>query len=237
MPCYPFIALFLAQYILYLCEYKNKIVRVFSIVISVLGSIVALLCLFSVITHLISPEQWFADEKIKMQVAGIWGTLNGPMPLYILLTIGLLIILYISFVQIRKKNNLKILYATIATYITIFLVMEGIFFPAYKNSISVKPMAKELCKTYPDLKDNVYVMNNLREYSNMYGLNFYMRNAFQNFETKQPNQGYLLIGQNCSNKALARYEDQYRFELLQIINNKCRDGERVILLFKITAKH
>ena len=237
MPCYPFIALFLAQYILYLCEYKNKVVKTFSWVISVLGSITALLCLSSVITHFISPEQWFAGEKIKMQVAGIWGALNGSILLYLLLTIILLISLYILFVQIRKKNNLKILYATIATYIAIFLVMDGIFFPAYKNSISVKPIAKELRNTYPDLTGNVYVMNNLKEYTNMYGLNFYLHNAFQNFETAQPDYGYLLIGHNSSRQAITQYEGQYHFELLQTIENKCRDGEREILLFKVTAKH
>jgi len=237
MPCYPFIALFLAQYILYLCEYKNKVVRVFSMVITVLGSIVALLCLSSVITHIISPEQWFSGEKIKMQVAGIWGALNNHIALYILLTIILLITLCISFVQIRKKNNLKILYATIAVYIAIFLVMDGIFFPAYKNSISNKPIAKELRNTYPDLNGNVYAMSNLKEYANMYGLNFYLHNAFQNFETVQPEHGYLVIGKKDSEKALTRYDGQYDFELLKTIDNKCRDGERVILLFKVTAKH
>ncbi len=237
MPAYPFIAFFLSQYILYLCEYKNKVIRVFSIVITLIGSIVALLCLSSVITHLLAPEQWFTNEKTRAEITGIWSALdNGSMLLYIVLTLTLLAFIYISFVQIRKKNNLKILYATTATYIAIFLVMDGIFFPAYKNSISVKPIALELQDTYPDIRENIFVMNNLMEYANMYGLNFYLHNAFQNFETVQPDQGYLLIGKNGSEKMRAEYNNRYHFELLESINNKCRDGERVILLFKITSK-
>jgi hypothetical protein len=191
----------------------------------------------SVITHVISPADWITNEKLSMQIAGMWKMLgHGPLWLYVLLTISLLCSLYGSVVQLRKKNNLKILYATIVTYIAIFLVMDGVFLPAYNNSISIKPVAKELKETYPDLVDNVYVMNNPKEYANMYGLNFYLRNAFQDFEVEKPEHGYLVVGRDGSQKIIPQYGNQYDFTLLQTIDNKCRDGERVILLFAVQRK-
>jgi hypothetical protein len=103
--------------------------------------------------------------------------------------------------------------------------------PAFKNGISVKPFAEKL-KLENDLSTHpVYVMNNLREYSNMYGMNFYLGNNFLNFEKEKPEQGYFLSGKDSFQKVLAKYGNQYEFQLLNEFNNRTRDGEKVIQFF------
>ncbi len=235
MPAYPFIALFIAQFALYIVEYRPIVNRIFSIFISVLGILVALFCLTTVVTHFVDPVELISHftnhPKTLNDVTSIWGSLDSPNILYLILICALIFSLYIVFYQLRKKNNVKLLFAAIGVYFTINLVADGIFLPAYKDGISVKPFAEKLKMDHDLVAHPVYVMNNLLEYNNMYAMNFYLGNNFLNFEKEKPKQGYFLVGKDSFQKVLAKYQDQYDFELLETYNNKTRDGEKVLLFF------
>ena len=235
MPAYPFIALFIAEFVLYIAEHRPKVNKIFSIIISVIGIIVALLCLATVVTHFVDPVTlvgyFTKHQKTLTDVASIYTSLSSPKILYISLICVLILSLYILFYLLRKKNNLKILYATIGVYFAIILVADGIFLPAFKNGITSKPFAEELKREYNLENQPVYVMNNLLEYNNMYSMNFYLGNNFRNFEKEEPEQGYFLIGKDGFQKVLAKYGERYNFELLHEYNNKMRDGDKVLLFF------
>jgi hypothetical protein len=74
-------------------------------------------------------------------------------------------------------------------------------------------------------------MNNLLEYSHMYGLNFYLKNRFHNFEKEQAQEGYFFVGKESFEKVLKKYGKTYRFRFLEEYINKNRDGERVMQLY------
>ncbi len=232
MPVYPFLAIFIAQYVLYLTEYHRKIGRAFGLIIGTVGSLIVILGLLTIVTHTIDPVQltgiFTRHRRTLADVAATWQSLNSPQILYIVLFCLLISALYVLFSQLWKKNNLKILYTTIATYLVINLVLDGIFLPAFKDGVSSKPIAEELQKIYPIEDNNVFVMNNLLEYSNMYGLNFYFHNNFRNFEKEKPEKGFLLVGKDSFQKVLQRYGNDYSFQLLEMKENKNRDGEKVL---------
>jgi hypothetical protein len=54
-------------------------------------------------------------------------------------------------------------------------------------------------------------MNNLREYGNLYGMNFYMGNRFHNFEKERPASGYFLARERDVPKIIERYGGLYTF--------------------------
>ncbi len=239
MPAYPFIALFLSQYILYLTEYKVKTVRFFSGFVIFIGIIVGIVCVFSVVTHLIDPVQListFTQGKVLSDIQVIWSSFDTPKLLYMGLTLVLLFSLAVSIYQINRKNNLKILYATIGALLAIYLVSDGIFLPAYKNGISIKPFAEKIKSTLPET-EHIYVFNNLLEYRNMYGLNFYLGNKFLDFEKTTPDRGLLLMGPNDYEKMLLVYGKDYSFESVYSTPNQTRDGEKEIVLYSFTKKH
>ncbi len=235
MPAYPFIALFIAQFILHMVEYRPTVNKIFSMFISAIGIIVVLFCLSTVVTHFVNPVElvghFTSHQKTLDDIASIWRSLNRPQVLYIILICALVLSLYVLFYQLRKKNNMKLLYATIGVYFMIFLVIDGIFLPAFKDGISVKPFAEKIKLEYDLNAHPVYVMNNLLEYSNMYAMNFYLGNNFLNFEKEKPEQGYFLVGKDSFEKVLTRYQDQYDFTLLNEYKNKTRDGEKELLFF------
>jgi len=126
---------------------------------------------------------------------------------------------------------LKHLYVGLGVYIAIWMTVDAIALPIYKNRISQKAVAKEMMSKYHLDSQPVYVMNNLRKYSNMYGLNFYFDNSFRNFETEKPQRGYILLGEASFKIVESEYGSKYRFELKETFRNKCRDGERNIGIY------
>ncbi|MDR2690964.1 MAG: glycosyltransferase family 39 protein [Dysgonamonadaceae bacterium] len=240
MPAYPFISIFIAQYVLYLRERKPAISFVFDIFICIIACMVSLTVLLTVIFPVIDPV-WLTACFVKRQqtldaIACTWQSFQGFSILHVLLLLTLLYSLFVFFRHSGRKNNLKVLYAVIGVYLALNLVLDGVFLPAYKNGISVKPYAESLQEKYPVGEDNLFVTNNLLEYSNLYGLNFYLHNRFRNFEKEQPSDGFLLAGKESFEKLSRRYGNDYRFTLLDEYNNKTRDGERVILFFALQRK-
>jgi 4-amino-4-deoxy-L-arabinose transferase-like glycosyltransferase len=235
MPAYPFIAVFIAQYVLYLTEYKVKISRIFAVIVGVLACVIGLTALLTVTTQWVNPVElasgWMKNEVKLAQFSAIWQSMHFPQILSEILLVLLFYSIYVLFKSFRKKLYLKTLYVVIGTYLCLWLVMDGLFLPAYKDAISVRPVAKNLVTRYPVSDNNLFVMNNLLEYSNMYGLNFYLNNGFLNFEKESPAEGYFLTGNRSFEKALQNYGASYRFELLEEFPNHSRDGERTIQLY------
>ncbi|GHT08108.1 hypothetical protein FACS189426_02910 [Bacteroidia bacterium] len=235
MPAYPFISIFIAQYVLYLTEYKITTSRIFNIFIGILASVLSLIVLLTVIFPVIDPVRlasvFTRHEKTLTDIGTIWQSFHSSKIVYALLLCVLVFSIYILFKYLRKKNYLKALYATIGAYLAILLVLDGSFLPAYKDGISVKPMAKSIRNNYPVKEDNLFAMCNLKEYSNMYGLNFYLHNHLRDFEKEQPGEGFFLTGSNSFEKVSEKYGKVYRFILLEEYKNKSRDGEKVIQLY------
>ncbi|MDR2621043.1 MAG: glycosyltransferase family 39 protein [Dysgonamonadaceae bacterium] len=241
MPAYPFISIFIAQYVLYLRENKTKLSAVFDVFINIIACIVGLFVLLMVIFPVIDPvllvSYFVKKQRVLDEIACTWQSFQGFSLMHVLLLLVLLYSLFVFFKHFKRKNYLKVLYSTIGVYLALNLVLDGIFLPAYKDGISVKPYAGSLEGKYRLKENNLFVMNDLLKYGgNMYGLNFYLHNKFRNFEKEQPSEGFFLVGRNTFEKVSQHYGDKYTFTLLEEYNNKTRDGERVILLFDIRRK-
>ncbi|GBU08357.1 hypothetical protein AwDysgo_16880 [Bacteroidales bacterium] len=240
MPAYPFLAVFMAQYILYICEYKPKTLRVFSIFI---GFLSLAFCSFLLCILLIPDFDPLAfavfftnSERALEDIQLLFAAMTYPKAIYLSLAGLLMIAIYVLYYHLNRKNNLKILYATIGVYLALNLCLDGIILPAFKDSKSVRPIAEKIKTTYINDGQRIYVMSNLFEYSNMYGLNFYLGNNFHNFEKETPQEGFFLVGEGSFGKVQEVYGEAYDFELMLQENNTSRDGERVIQLYTFNKK-
>lgn len=239
MPAYPFIAIFMAQYMLYLAEYKSKIFRAFSIVLACLVAIPTLVALMT-LTGVVQPKeiamQFTQDGKTLFYVSAIAEALYSISLLYIILLLGLLYGLSLLIYYLTKNNNLKILYAVFGLYMALNLFLDGICLPGFKNKMTLKPFATELKSKYPLSEDNMYVMNNLLIYNNMYGLNFYLGNSFQNFEKALPESGYFFVVNHNMGRIQEAYGDRYQFTFLEETPDGFNDARNIIQLYRIERK-
>ncbi|MDR0427802.1 MAG: hypothetical protein LBH12_04270 [Dysgonamonadaceae bacterium] len=108
---YPFIAVFMAEYVLYLTEYRIKTSRLFAFIIGLAGIglvlfwIASLFGLNSVYIPEIQPIRIYHFVSIALLVFGITLLMR----------------------HLWKKNHLKVLYFAIGVYLAMQLVVDGIF--------------------------------------------------------------------------------------------------------------
>ena len=239
MPAYPFIAIFIAQYMIYIAEYHSKVNRIFAVFLGSLVGIVCLLCLLTLF-GLVSPQSLLSSiihsKKTLYDTGLIEIALAQSSVLYIALLAGLCYALFSLFHQLKKKNNLKILYATFGLYFALNILLDGVVLPAFKDGTSVKPFVAEMKSAYPLTKDNMYVMNNLLVYGNLYGLNFYLKNSFQNFETVQPKEGFFFTTSSSFEIIKVKYDSAYTFTLLEQTDNRYNDMRDIVQLYQIQQK-
>jgi len=239
MPAYPFIAIFLAQYAIYITEYRMRVTRVFA---AFLVSIVAviLVALGLTMSGVIHPElivqQYTHHESTIETVSLVSNMFASPNGLTIGILLFLLAILLTVGYQMFKKINLKILYSTIALMFATNLLIDGVIMRGIREGTSSRPFAQQVIKEYPLDANNMFVMNDLKQYTNLYGLNFYLGNKFHNFETQQPSNGYLFSTEEDLEIIQNKYGDKYTFSKLTSTKNVIADVHQKIVLCSFLLK-
>lgn len=217
MPAYPFIAIFLAQYAIYITEYRTKVTRIFAAFLASVTTVV-LIAIGLAMAGLINPltiASQYTDRLSTLStveaVSSMFSSVDGlTVCIIIIVLLALITVIY----QMSKKINIKILYATIALTFTINLLIDGVIMRGIRQNSSARPFAEKVMKEYQLNENNMFVMNNLKEYRNLYGLNFYLGNRFHNFEQELPEGGFLFATKTDMEKIIRNYGNEYTFSIL-----------------------
>jgi 4-amino-4-deoxy-L-arabinose transferase-like glycosyltransferase len=232
MPAYPFITLFIARHMIRLAERRAHIVRLFA---GILAGVVAAVTLLSVL-QLAGAIDLYSLSQLCVRNAATLETFRAvavalspgwlPAAVLLLLTAAILTVCY----QIYRKIHIKIIYASLFLVFCTNLYIDGVIMTGLRREGSARSFAAQVRQACPENQTGFYVMNNLRQYRNMYGLNFYLGNRFRNFETLQPSSGYLLATEDDYPKIAKRYETLYRFHLTLVSERIISDTKRKIVL-------
>ena len=217
MPAYPFIAIFLAQYAIYITEYRTKVTRIFAAFLASVTTVVLIaigLTMIGVIDPVAIASQYTSRTSTLAQVEAVSNIFSFSYGLTVYIVIVVLVALLTVLYQMFKKINIKILYATIALSFTINLLIDGVIMRGIRQDGSARPFAEKVMKEYPLNENNMFVMNNLKKYRNLYGLNFYLGNRFHNFEQEMPEEGFFFATSSDLEVVLKNYEGQYTFNIL-----------------------
>ncbi|MDR2120728.1 MAG: glycosyltransferase family 39 protein [Tannerella sp.] len=216
MPAYPFIALFMSQYILHFVERRSGVMRIFSgvmagIVAAVLVLVVLQMTGAADIYRLLSAHVASASSTETLKAAALSA---APSAITISVLALMLAALITLCYQMVKKNNIKMLYSSIFLAFTVNLFIDGVVMRKIHREGSSQPFATEIRQRFPLNDTNVYVVNNLRLYPNLYGLNFYMGNCFRDLDAEKPSAGYFLSAESVFPAIIEKYADAYLFEKL-----------------------
>jgi len=231
MPAYPFISILLAQYFIYIAEHRSKVMRIFACLLTTVVSAVfvsGILMMTQLVDFNAIAAQLTTKASTLLSIKSITGAFTSNLFINGVILILLLISIITAIYQTNRRINIKILYATFLMTICLNLCIDGIVMKGFKNHASARPFAEQIRRDY-QLEDKVYVMNNLLEYGNLYGMNFYMGNSFRNFELEEPLNGYFLTIDRDVKKVLERYSAQYQFEQLAISEYQADIRDKAVL--------
>lgn len=235
MLVYPFIAIFIARFLLYLTDEKPKSVRIFTSIlvgIGVLALLVLILSYLGIIDEntiqLSKRERTLRDVKIFFEMFRSPGWAGG-------LTVVIVAVAIVNSVYLLRRNmNVKVLMAGFGLMLAINIYLDGYLLAGFKAAYSSRPFAELLSKNYNDLEDKCYVTNNLKKYGNLYGLNFYLHNRFKNIEIERPQSGYLVTLSRDIDKIKEEYSE-YEYTLLES-SDKSNEHKEEMLFFRINRK-
>lgn len=173
------------------------------------------------------------DARMQYDLMLVESALKHPS---LLLILGWLQLFVVTGFFIFKKrwNPLRSKpFGMFLLFISLQVFFEATIYPIYKNGYSSKPFAESIAPKY-DFRNEGYVLNDLRYYRNIYGLNFYLGHPFRNFEAEKPQSGYLVLGEKKLEAVREKYKNEYKLVELERSNpyNELNDE---IVVCKICA--
>jgi len=233
MPAYPFAAFLLALLFEWVLEQKPKLIRLTGYIILILSGIVLTIQLVFRFINLSALTDAYVHDLRSIHDMKVFSTaFSHPTILTAIMWLLLFNVFVLYRIQLKRNVTRTSLFVLFALFISFQLFLEASAFPVFKDSYSSRPFAEKILAKY-DLKENTYVTNDLSEFPNLYGLNYYTGNHFKNFEKELPSNGYFITGSKSIDKVRQKYAGKYTFEALDQSDDKFNDFNDIMVLYKI----
>ncbi len=228
LPCYPFMAYLIAEYIVWMMKEKMGALKVYAWVIAVLA--VILIVAIIVVGCGVVPDTIFQGKHAAGNIAMLHALENGPKGFWlggveIASVVLILFSIYYTFKALKKKDANYIVSGTLSTIISLFLLLDSSLQPAVLNTKADKQWAPAIEKKFDMNKLYSYMSIDMMHF---FSLNFYVGDRIQQFEKVMPQDGVLMIPEDDMPGFREKYDKDYTFqkvwELPRAVESKCPVG-------------
>lgn len=229
LPVYPFLAYFLAEYMMWLRKNHRRVLAAFGWVIASLALLLPLV--FVVVRSGLVPETVFSGKHAAQNVAMLAALRDTPLAWGGWLAFVLPPLAALGFVwSVKRKRDL--LYAVVACVFALFFSLDGLYQPLVLNTKSDKPAAEQIAAYVPQgqvysFRKDVTAGNPLHPFT----INFYLGDRVVPFVAFMPAAGYLITGDNDIEAFRERYP-QYRVEERIDFHHKSCDDRRMLHFYQ-----
>lgn len=236
MPIYPFIAYFLAEYVIYLWRHKPTALRVYGTILSSLSLLT--LAAFIVVRVGVIPETVFTGKHAAQNQAFLHALETVPILGVGVLLLAFMLFAAVFFLSLRGSDRFQrwVLHAIFAIVFSIFMVQDGYLGPAVLNVKSDKPYAERIAQIVPAGK--VYSTHTAElegDPVRPFSVNFYLGDRVEPFDKTKPAQGYLLACDEDAKDFLQEHPG-YSLELVYDSGHRSCDDRKVIQLYRFQQR-
>lgn len=192
LPCYPFMAWLMAQYVVWLVANRLSAVKAYAWLMGVLG--VVLSVAFVVLKTGVVPDTLFHGKHAADNIAMVHAlesiSVSPSHLLFALLpaAVGVATIMTL----LKKDDNLRnrVVWLSLSVVVALFLALDSTFQPAVLNTKADKPLAPQIEQRFDMTKMYSYMSSPMLHF---FSLNFYLGDRIQQFEKVKPEDGVLMI--------------------------------------------
>lgn len=210
MPIYPFIAYFLARYMIYLADRHRAAVKIYGSVLAVAGILTS--ALFLLIRCGVVPDGIFhgrhAAQNIEMmrQI----GNIDGFGLVLVALTV-LAGVAWFVYIARSKSGGRGVLFAVAGLTVCIYMALDGAYQPRVLSVKSMKPVAAQIDRLAPAASGTLYEFIEEGQFAagdpvHFFELNFYLGDRIRNFWRERPASGYLLVSDSDAGRWVPQFE-------------------------------
>ena len=232
LPIYPFVAYFLAELMIHLCQNRGKALKIFTVIICTLGGILSVV--FGVVRMGCIPESLFGGKHAAENIAYLQALETMPLGFcnILLILLPLVVASWFFFRLLKSDNYRSMAYASVASVFAIFLALDGVIQPTVLNVKSDKHLAHDIMDIVPEGPMYSFIKADMMRY---FTINFYAGNRILLFETEQPEEGYLLIGKKDAAWYLPE-QSEYDFEPVYVSDKRSCDTRDVVCMYQFKKK-
>ena len=208
LPCYPFMAYLIAEYIVWMMKEKMGAIKVYA------GMIASLAVILVIATLVIRaggiPDTIFHGKHAADNIAmlhAIGESTHGILfyVCYMFLIIGA----YHIFKALKKKETSQMMKYTLVMIIAIFITLDSTLQPAVLNTKADKHLAPVIEKKFDTSKLYSYMSVDMLHF---FSLNFYLGDKIQQFDKVLPQDGVLMIPEEHMPDFLEKFGKDYTFQ-------------------------
>ena len=208
LPCYPFMAYLIAEYIVWMMREKVGALKVYAGVIASLAVILVVATL--VIRAGCIPDTIFHGKHAADNIAmlhAIGESTHGI--LFYVCQMFLLIGAYYIFKALKKKETSQIMRYTLVMVIALFITLDSTLQPAVLNTKADKHLAPVIEKKFDTSKLYSYMSIEMMHF---FSLNFYLGDKIQQFDKVLPQDGVLMIPEGDMPDFKEKFGKDYTFQ-------------------------
>ena len=192
LPCYPFMAWLMAQYVVWLVANRLSAVKAYAWLMGVLG--VVLSVAFVVLKTGVVPDTLFHGKHAADNIAMLHALESISLsPSHLLFALLPAVVGVATIMTLLKKDDAlrnRVVWLSLSVVVALFLAIDSTFQPAVLNTKADKPLAPQIEQRFDMTKMYSYMSSPMLHF---FSLNFYLGDRIQQFEKVKPEDGVLMI--------------------------------------------
>lgn len=192
LPCYPFMAWLMAQYVVWLVANRLSAVKAYAWLMGVLG--VVLSVAFVVLKTGMVPDTLFHGKHAADNIAMLHALESISLsPSHLLFALLPAVVGVATIMTLLKKDDAlrnRVVWLSLSVVVALFLALDSTFQPAVLNTKADKPLAPQIEQRFDMTKMYSYMSSPMLHF---FSLNFYLGDRIQQFEKVKPEDGVLMI--------------------------------------------
>lgn len=192
LPCYPFMAWLMAQYVVWLVANRLSAVKAYAWLMGVLG--VVLSVAFVVLKTGVVPDTLFHGKHAADNIAMLHALESiSVSPSHLLFALLPAVVGVATIMTLLKKDDTlrnRVVWLSLSVVVALFLALDSTFQPAVLNTKADKPLTPQIEQRFDMTKMYSYMSSPMLHF---FSLNFYLGDRIQQFEKVKPEDGVLMI--------------------------------------------
>lgn len=192
LPCYPFMAWLMAQYVVWLVANRLSAVKVYAWLMGVLG--VGLSVAFVMLKTGVVPDTLFHGKHAADNIAMLHALESiSVSPSHLLFALLPAAVGVATIMTLLKKDDTlrnRVVWLSLSVVVALFLALDSTFQPAVLNTKADKPLVPQIEQRFDMTKMYSYMSSPMLHF---FSLNFYLGDRIQQFEKVKPEDGVLMI--------------------------------------------
>ena len=192
LPCYPFMAWLMAQYVVWLVANRLSAVKAYAWLMGVLG--VVLSVAFVVLKTGVVPDTLFHGKHAADNIAMLHALESiSVSPSHLIFALLPAAVGVATIMTLLKKDDTlrnRVVWLSLSVVVALFLALDSTFQPAVLNTKADKSLAPQIEQRFDMTKMYSYMSSPMLHF---FSLNFYLGDRIQQFEKVKPEDGVLMI--------------------------------------------